>query len=119
MSNLYFPLANLPVLRLIRRTMVARTSVTEADSGAEYRIARYSAPRYRWEFELDTRDHLYERAEIEGFWNEHDGMRDSFLLVDPVDGVTRRVRFDDDELTVERINGNVYSMRFDLVSVFS
>lgn len=116
MSDLYFPVS-LPGLRLKARRIVWSTEVQEAPSGAEFRPSYRTVPRYRYSYELISRDSFSERVQIEGFFNAHGGRRDSFLLVDPVDGVTRRVRFEDDEFDMERLVPGVYSTRFDLSSV--
>ena len=98
MADDYFPVS-LPGLLFAGRTTFYGDDVQEGYSGAEFRINRYAGPRYRYSFDAEfLRSSLAEIAEMHGFFEGHGGRRDSFLLVDPVDGVTRRVRFDEPEL---------------------
>lgn len=118
MSNTVFPVSSLPGLVFVRRTTFYGDAVQEAASGAEFRVNRYAAPRYRYEYDLRfAREALTEWSTLHGHFTTHGGRRESFLLVDPVDGVTRRVRFSEPELDAERIVAAVYSCSFELVTV--
>lgn len=118
MSDAIFPSSSLPGLVLGGRETYYGDEVQEGDTGMEYRINRYTAPRFRYSYDAQfLRATLSEFETLHGFFVGHGGRRDSFLLVDPVDGVTRRVRFDEPSLECEQIVQGVYSCQFDLVSV--
>ena len=120
MGDVLFPddlAVALPGLVFQKRTSFYGDSVQEGASGAEYRVNRYVAPKYRFEYELRfARVNKGEMAALSDHFTNHGGRRDSFLIDDPVDGVQRRVRFSDPELDVERIVSGVYSCTFELVT---
>jgi hypothetical protein len=120
-SDLYFPLSSLPGVVFAGRTPYFSDTVQTASAGNEYRINHFTGPRFRYEFEGEfLRSSLGEIDTLHGFFLAHGGRRDSFLLVDPVDGVTRRVRFDDPELPMTpcaRGSAAVLACNFGLVSV--
>lgn len=120
MSDAFFPVS-LPGILFAGRTTFYGDDVQEGYSGAEFRINRYAAPRYRYSFDAEfLRASLVEIAELSGFFEAHGGRRDSFLLVDPVDGATRRVRFDEPELELTPIARGMTSIlagSVDLVTV--
>jgi phage-related protein len=113
-SNDAFPLSSLPAIVCDERSREREVTVQRAESGAEYRIAR-SDPRYRYQFSGHVR--VSERTTLETFFDTHGGMRESFLLTDPVDGVSRRVRFDDPALAFDRVTNAVFAVDFELVTV--
>lgn len=95
MSNSTFPLSSLPGLFFEERETLHGEITQEGDTGTEFRLRRYSAPRYRYVFEAEwLRTSTSEFSTLQTFYNDHGGQTESFLLVDPVDGTTRRVRFD-------------------------
>jgi hypothetical protein len=117
-SNATFPIASFAGLRLKSRTSFETTVIQEGDLGTEYRLSAQAMRRWRYAWELrGARDAYSERVLLEGWHAGHGGRRDNFLLVDPVDGVTRRVRFDDDELEFVRVVTGVYSCEFDMITV--
>jgi hypothetical protein len=117
-SDVTFPASSLPGLVLQARTTFYGDTVQEGDTGTEYRLNRTASPRYRYEYELRfARGTANEWQTLQSHFTTHGGRRESFLLVDAVDGVTRRVRFADPELTLDRIVTGVYSCSFELVTV--
>lgn len=89
-------------VRLMRSTEY-RTEVFESPGGVESRYSFRSVPKRRYsvavEFLRDTDD---ERALLQSLFDSAAGALSSFLLVDPVDGVIRVVRFADDALPIPR-----------------
>lgn len=119
MSDTVFPASSLPGLVLQARATFYGDTVQEGDTGTEYRLNR-TAARYRYEYELRfARGSANEWQTLQSHFETHGGRRESFLLTDPVDGVSRRVRFADPELTLERIVTGVYSCSFELVTVIA
>ena len=106
MSNLVFPL-NLPGLDVkVKRSTVWKTGVQEAHSGKELRASFWSAPRYRYTVSfnfLRQAKNGDEAKTLLDFFDAHKCSHESFLLNDPKDGVQRRVRFDMDEMDLERL----------------
>ena len=125
MSNLTFP--SLPIIEGDRvRAGFYDTTVHTTESGREVRQSWASMPRYRFQITFTVRDFepapdgwgVYsEREVIEHFFDVHRGRWDSFLFQDDKDGVTRRVRFDTDELEFRDVGGGVYEVDVELVSV--
>ena len=105
MSNLVFPL-NLPGLDVkVKRAPIFKTGVQEAHSGKELRAKFWSAPRYRYTVTfnfLRQGKNGDEAKTLLDFFEAHAGRFESFLFDDPKDGVQRRVRFDMDELELEK-----------------
>lgn len=106
MSDQVFPLS-LPGLDIkVTRTPVFRTAVQEAHSGKELRASFWSGPRYRYTVTynfLRQAKNGDEAKTLLDFFEFHKGRHESFLLDDPKDGVRRRVRFDMDELSMDRL----------------
>lgn len=113
MSNQTFPA--FPATRLESRTPFFETSIQAGNTGAEYRIRRRD-PGYRYRLTIQARVGVGEHTDIFGFFEAHGGSAESFLFVDPMDGSTRRVRFDQDELDVEFEPG-LYTFAVELVTV--
>lgn len=117
MSDLYFPV-DLPGLVLESRSTEYGDNIQEAASGPEYRLNRTATPRYRYEYSLRfARGTHSEWQDLQDFFTDHGGRRESFLLVDGIDGTERRARFGDPDLTLERIVPGIYSCSFELVTV--
>ena len=111
MSNLVFPdtLAGIDIA--VVRAEVYATKVQTSTSGKELRASFQSTPRYTYELTINflrqagwrmnmVQDEL---QTVTNFFTLHLGGWDSFLFNDPVDGVQRRVRFNDDTLTLTKI----------------
>ncbi len=72
----------------VRRTPQWKTRVQEAISGKEVRIADWSFPRWQWELTYDFLRGDAAHAEFQalaGFFNQRQGMFDSFLYQDADD----------------------------------
>lgn len=72
----------------VRRTPQWKTRVQEAISGKEVRIADWSFPRWQWELTYDFLRGDAAHAEFQalaGFFNQRQGMFDSFLYEDADD----------------------------------
>jgi hypothetical protein len=118
---------DLPLLqRGWERAPFRRVDTFETPSGVEQRSVRQSEPRYRYSLRYIVRDAVAapapwqaysERAALQKLFDDHVGSWDSFLYPDPVDGVQRRVRFDEDELPMRQMAPGVYEVDIDLVSV--
>lgn len=114
MSDVYLP--TLPGLRCRGRTRIFNETEQESASGITYRIKNWSGPKYRYAYEVWMRTANGEYATFQGHILAHSGPHESFLLVDPVDGVTRRVKFADPEIEDERIVNGAYSASFELIT---
>lgn len=110
MSDLLFP--TLPACVTVSRAPIFVTSVQQARSGKELRIRHLTGPRFRYTLNVTMRQFgsYVEIAALLGFIEAVAGRYDSFLLVDPYDGVTRRCRFDLDEFDFARLNGTVWGL---------
>lgn len=113
MSNQTFP--TIAANRMESRTPFFETTIQSSDSGAEYRLKRREVG-YRYRLTLQCRSSANEYTDLFGFFEEHGGSQDSFLFTDPMDGIQRRVRFDQDELEVTSEPG-LYTVTVDLVTV--
>lgn len=127
MSSSQFPL-NLPGMDIsVKRTQVWKTAIQEAVSGAEQRATFWSAPRFKYQIKfnfLRQSKNGDETATLMQFFDTHRGRFESFLIVDPYDGVTRRVRFDMDEGELEKLfdqtvsgGGKTWTISVKLISV--
>ena len=109
MSNLVFP--NFPGIDVaVKRSEVYSTKVQTSSSGKELRASFWGVPIYRYEIPLNflRQTTFYnassdEVAQLKAFFETMRGKWDSFLFNDPVDGVQRRVRFDQDNIDMEQI----------------
>ncbi len=102
MSNQTFP--SLAGLQFASRSTFFVNVTQIADSGARLVVRRYSGYRYHYVIRF-LRTSLTEHTTLDTFFTQHLGSFDSFLLTDPVDGTSRRVRFIDDDLTLEKQKG--------------
>ncbi len=87
MSNAIFP-ALVGLGWSVKRTPMWKTRVQEAISGKETRIADWSYPRWKWELAYDFLRGDASHAEFQalaGFFNQRQGMFDSFLFQDSDD----------------------------------
>ena len=117
MSNLIFP--TLPGLDIaVKRSEAFSTFVQVAASGKELRASYASTPVFHYELTFNfLRQAGYspltvfdELATLTGFFETHKGMWDSFLFNgDPVDGVQRRCRFEQDNLDLEQIVAKAFN----------
>ena len=86
MSSAVFP-SSLPGMQFFsNRTPVFKTSIQEAQSGKETRIARMSYPRFKFELSFELlRDNLAtsELQTFMGFFGLLQGQYDTFLYTDP------------------------------------
>jgi hypothetical protein len=124
-SNSTFPA--LPLLqRGWERTPFRRVDTFDTPSGVEQRSVRQTEARYRYSLRYIVRESVpapapwqaySERAALQKLFDDHVGSWDSFLYPDPVDGVSRRVRFEEDELPMRQLVPGVYEVDVDLVSV--
>jgi hypothetical protein len=94
----------------IKRTPIYSTVVQVAPSGKEARAAFTATPRYRYELPVNfLRQVGYrtgiadELALIQTLFDNNKGRWDTFSFTDPVDGVMRTCRFDQDNLPLEKI----------------
>jgi hypothetical protein len=126
MSNLVFPDTLMGFDIKVTRKEIYSTIVQSAASGKELRAGLWSTPRYSYQLNLNfvrqsgfsVNTLVDELITLVTFFETHKGKWDSFLYNDPVDGVQRRVRFDMDELTLERLFNLVWSGgSIDLISV--
>jgi hypothetical protein len=104
----------------IRRTKVYATEIQEAASGVELRPSIKATPRYRYELTynfLRTATGTQEAQALEAHFDAHLGRRESFPFDDPLDGVRRTVRFDQDELEFEQIVPGIWTCTVELISV--
>ena len=110
MSTLLFP--TLPGLDIaVKRSEVFATSVQVSASGVEARATWWSTPRYTYDLTFNflrqanfsALTYLDEMNVLLKFFEVHKGQFESFLFVDPLDGLTRRVRFAQDHLDLEQI----------------
>lgn len=118
MSNATLP--SLPYALRCTRTVFYTNTVQTAAAGRELRTSRQSTPRYRYTFEAQglVKAPTDQVAALLSHFEAHRGRWDSFLMTDPVDGVQRRVRFDQDDLPIVRIAPNVWAVEpFELVTV--
>jgi uncharacterized protein (TIGR02217 family) len=86
MSNLVFPTGQLGVQLVSNRTPIFKTSVQDAQSGKQTRIARMAAPLFKFELAYEVlRDDLAtsDLKTIVGFFNALKGRYDTFLYTDP------------------------------------
>ncbi len=87
MSNAIFP-ALVGLGWSVKRVPMWKTRVQEAISGKETRIADWSFPRWKWELAYDFLRGDAGHAEFQslaGFFNQRQGMFDSFLYQDADD----------------------------------
>jgi len=123
MSDLVFPKLRCAALK-IKRIPLLNTKIQTAPTGRETRISwQPTTPRFRYEIPLDAlrqdSDPLKDEVKkvLETFWQAHGGRLQSFLFDDPLDGVRRRVRFDDDSPDLTRVYDKVWSMKLVLITV--
>jgi hypothetical protein len=129
MSSLIWP--ELPGIQLAKeREPVFQTTIQADGSGAEYTSAWQSTPRYKWSLQYDFLRQNVNAVSTGGsytngdevntlhqFFMVHQGQWDSFLFNDPVDGVQRRVRFDQDGLRLTRRVDQIWQAAVALISV--
>lgn len=119
MSNEVWPTFPL-VQRETQWAPVVSTTIQTARSGAEFRIARYSASRWRGGFEVQLRTWTTpsELTTFLNFWAARLGPLDSFLYTDRT-GTQRRVRFEDDEPDMVEEFPGLWMVRVNLITVGS
>ena len=106
MSNSIFPLTLKGVDVKVARAIIYSTEIQTSESGKEQRASFQSTPRYKYTVTFNfLRQSLNgdEAKTLADFHAAHFGQYDSFLFNDPFDGTQRRVRFDGDQLDMERI----------------
>lgn len=117
MSDSYFPI-NLPGISItISRSIIFSTKIQTSPSGVELRTSWWDNPKYSYNIKIEflrqagfSKQTLTDELQtLVNFYRLHHGKMESFLLVDPVDGVERRVRFDEDSLTLDRLFEMAYS----------
>lgn len=106
MSNESFPtFAGLDVA--VTRTTIHASRVQTSAGGVELRSQLQVNPRYRYRLKVTVRKNapgaVDELAQLHAFIVARAGRADSFFFTDPIDGVSRRVRFDTDEQDLERV----------------
>ena len=80
----------------VQESIHYRTLITEFESGKEQRRSK-GTPRRRWS--LKFRKDQVDADAIWSFYVARKGAYQAFTWTNPVDGVTHRVRFADDNLT--------------------
>lgn len=127
MSDLVFP-SSLPSLDIkVEREVRYATTVHTSASGKEVRARWQTTPRYRYRLKFNglrsnkaapAPNQAYtETALVLKFLNDHQGAWDSFLYVDPYDGVQRRVRLVEDSLVFERVVSTWWAASVEFISV--
>jgi hypothetical protein len=108
MSNAVFP--TFPGLDIaVKRSAVYATKIQTSSSGKELRASFQSTPRYHYELRMNfLRQAAFntivdEVATLKAFFDMMLGAWDSFFFTDPVDGVQRRVRFEQDNMDLEQL----------------
>ena len=114
MSNAYFP--TFATTRVESRTPFFDTSTQKGQTGTRFAIRRREVG-YRYVLALELRAWLSEHTTMSGFFEAHGGSYESFLYVDPMDGVTRRVVFTDDALDLRFEPGGLWSGTVELETV--
>lgn len=112
---------SLPGLKIdVERSTLFDTEVKSSRSGKEQRATFASLPRYRYRLNFEflrANGPTNEVDSLLSFFAARKGRFDSFDYVDPIDGTTRTVRFDSDEVRVQRLFAQVWSGSVDLISV--
>jgi hypothetical protein len=126
MSDLMFP-NNLPGMSAeIERGTNYRTTIYKTVSGGEQRVLWGPNPIKRFRLQMVLRSDVNAPAPwaayseldlIHNFIDQHKGSFDSFLFTDPDDNVQYRVRFAEDEISMERVVQGVWTAEIDLVTV--
>lgn len=126
MSNSVFP-STLPGIDIkVSRRAIYSTKIQTARSGKELRASWWATPRYAYTLTLNfVRQAGFssvtpsdEAATLVAFFETHRGAWDSFLFDDPYDAVQRRVRFNGDELELERLANKAWDGKtISLISV--
>lgn len=103
------------------------TRVYTSVSGQEQRVSWYPAPRIKYTVMCNTLSTTRAAPAPFGTYSEigvlryfhdvHRGSWDSFVFVDPYDGVSRQVRFESDELKTVQVVPGIWSAQFGLISV--
>lgn len=121
MSNLSFPW--LPGVDIkVTRTPVYRTVRQESVNGRERTASRWSQPKFRFSVTMNfmrtaSPAGVNEVWSLLNLWHQTLGPADDFWFPDKFDGSERKVRFDSDELEVERfLTGRWRSARIDLIT---
>ena len=115
MSNRFFP--TLPAAVHTSRASLFVTKTQKTDNGRRLSVKKRAAPGYRYTISVSLRSWLSEERDLFQFFESHSGSYESFLYIDPQDGVTRRVTFTDDELPLDYERGGVWTGSFDLETV--
>jgi hypothetical protein len=120
MSDDVFPIASIPGLDpKIIRIPIYSTGVQRHPTAKEWRVKWWLSPRYRYEmtFNFMRKSPSDEAKLLTDFVTAHRGKLDNFLLDDPYDSVQRRVRFDSDDVEIERIFDGVWKATITMISV--
>ncbi len=115
-SNFFFP--TLPGTRIeVSRSPQWSTKVHKGSSGTEQRVGWYNATLYEFVLNIEVMREGFgggstvEASTLTNFFDSMGGQRDSFLYVDPLDGTSRRVRFGDDKLEIERLFSKLWAAK--------
>lgn len=109
MSGATFDRADYPGLdiKIGREPVFAAVKIQTAASKVELRSIWESLPRYKYKVTINfVRETIGEAQILMNFFEDRQGEYDSFLFVDPYDSITRRVRFDVEGISMERISLN-------------
>jgi hypothetical protein len=91
----------------IKRKAHFSTKIQTANSGREIRTSWQSKPKYEFQITFEVlvagKDGKTQPQTLMDFYIRHRGPWDTFNFVDPLDGQTRRCRFVDDALEMERM----------------
>lgn len=116
MSDRVFP--TLPGIVFAGRAPFFVNSTQQADSGRRLVVKKRSQTGFRYTLDVRfLRVPLGEHTTLFEFFASHSGSFESFLFTDPVDSVTRRVRFVDDDLGLTKERGPYYSGEITLETV--
>jgi hypothetical protein len=106
----------------VTRTPIYRTIRQESVNGRERTASRWSQPRFRFSVTFNVLRTLSplgvnEVWSLLDLWHKMLGPGDDFWFPDKFDGSERKVRFDSDELEMERfLSGRWKSARIDLIT---
>jgi hypothetical protein len=118
-----FPLYIPGIDIVIKRSTIYSTTIESSDYKIERRASWYLNPRYKYEIKFNflrqsvLQSTYDEVAELVNFFDSNRGSLYSFSLIDPVDGITRQVRFDE-SLTLEQFLYKIYNSSVILIGTF-
>jgi hypothetical protein len=110
----------------VSREVVFKSQIFENPGGTEQRVSLAATPRYRYTLKYSAlRGNVAapspwqaysEIGAVLHFIEAHLGAWDSFRFYDPMDGAQRRVRFEEDTLSITRVASNIWAVSFNLIT---